>query len=156
MSTVTIGDAFTALESSLNEYINDGVMSTESIEIFDIAIQNDVNFRDLLLGLPKHHDIHKCIGFISYVLNFVDGKNKAPYLTIMSAYAYELGDAKEANLFVQGALTLWEDYSLAQLIKRMIIAGWSSDSLVSMRNELDPKVRERVLEESSEIIQVNA
>ena len=156
MNTVTIGDAFTALESSLNEYINDGVMSTESIEIFDIAIQNDVNFRDLLLGLPKHHDIYKCIGFISYVLNFVDGKNKAPYLTIMSAYAYELGDAKEANLFVQSALTLWEDYSLAQLIKRMIIAGWSKDSLVSMRNELDPKVRERVLEELSEIIQVNA
>ena len=156
MSTVTIGDAFTALESSLNEYINDGVMSTESIAIFDLAIQNDVNFRDLLLGLPKHQDIYKCIGFISYILNFVDGKNKAPYLTIMSAYAYELGDAKEANLFVQSALTLWEDYSLAQLIKRMIMAGWSAQSLVSMRNELDPKVRERVLEELSEIIQVNA
>ena len=156
MNDVTIGQAFDALNDALNEYMNKGVMSTESIEIFDYAIQNDVNFRDLLMGLPKHYEITRCISFITYVLNFVDGKNKAPYLSIMGAYAYELGDAKQANLFLQGALTLWEDYSLAQLLKRMMLAGWPKESLASMRNELGDKVRARVIEESSEIVASNA
>jgi hypothetical protein len=156
MNQVTIGEAYDSLTASINEYVNDGVMVSESIECFNLAIQADVNFRDLLMGLPKHYEIDKCVGFISYVLNFVDGKNKAPYLAIMSAYAYELGNAKEANLYAQGALTLWDDYSLAQLLRRMYISGMPSNTLASMRNELDSKVRDRVMEESSVIVELNA
>jgi hypothetical protein len=154
MNQVTIGEAYEALNASIAEYVNDGVITTEAIATFDVAIQNDVNFRDLLMGLPKHYEMDKCVGFISYVLNFVDGKNKAPYLAIMSAYAYELGNAKEANLYAQGALTLWEDYSLAQLLRRMYISGMPSNTLASMRNELDSKVRDRVKAESSEIVEI--
>jgi hypothetical protein len=85
---LTIGDAFDALTSAVNDYVNDGVMVSEQIEIFNLAIQADVNFRDLLMGMPKHYEINKCIGFITYVLGQVEHQDRAPYLTILSAYAY--------------------------------------------------------------------
>jgi hypothetical protein len=72
MNQVTIGDAFNALNESLNEYVSDGVMVSESIECFNLAIQNDVNFRDLLMGLPKHYEMETSIGFVTYVLGQVD------------------------------------------------------------------------------------
>jgi hypothetical protein len=152
MNQVTIGDAFNALNESLNEYVSDGVMVSESIECFNLAIQKDVNFRDLLMGLPKHYEIGTSIGFVTYVLGQVDAQDRTPYLTILSAYAFELGDVKLANRYANDALAIHSDYSLAQLLKRMYISGWTPSSLATMRDELDNKVRANVIESSNMVI----
>jgi hypothetical protein len=152
MNQVTIGDAFNALNESLNEYVSDGVMVSESIECFNLAIQKDVNFRDLLMGLPKHYEIGTSIGFVTYVLGQVDAQDRTPYLTILSAYAFELGDVKLANKYANDALAIHSDYSLAQLLKRMYISGWTPSSLATMRDELDNKVRANVIESSNTVI----
>ena len=149
---ITIGQAFNALNESINEYAKDGVMVSENIEIFNFAIQNDVNFRDLLMGLPKHYEIGTSIGFVTYVLGQVDRQESTPYLTILSAYAFELGDVKLANKYASDALAIHSDYSLAQLLKRMYMSGWSPESLASMRNELDDKVRANVIENKDMVI----
>ena len=153
---ITIGEAFNALNASINEYVNDGVMVSEQIEMFDIAIQNDVNFRDLLMGLPKHYEMDKCVGFVSYVIGQVNAQERTPYLTILSAYAFELGDVKLANKYASEALAIHSDYSLAQLLKRMYVSGWSPASMASMRDELDVKVRDRVMEDFEEVVTLNA
>lgn len=152
MNKVTIGDAFNALNESIDEYVRDGVMISENIEIFNYAIQNDVNFRDLLMGLPKHYEIGTSIGFVTYVLGQVDRQESTPYLTILSAYAFELGDVKLANKYANDALAIHSDYSLAQLLKRMYISGWTPSSLVTMRDELDHKVRANVIESKDMVI----
>ena len=152
MNQVTIGDAFNALNESIDEYVRDGVMVSESIEIFNYAIQNDVNFRDLLMGLPKHYEMETSIGFVTYVLGQVDRQESTPYLTILSAYAFELGDVKLANKYASDALAIHSDYSLAQLLKRMYISGWSPSSLVAMRDTLDHKVRANVIESKDMVI----
>lgn len=152
MNTVTIGDAYDALTSAINEYVNDGVMVSESIDTFNIAIQADVNFRDLLMGLPKHYEMNKCVGFITYVLGQINHQERAPYLTILSAYAYELGDVKGAYKFLSDAVELDADYSLAKLLARVFASGWPADSLASMRNELDDKVRENVEAQREDVI----
>jgi hypothetical protein len=152
MNQVTIGDAFNALNESLNEYVSDGVMVSESIECFNLAIQKDVNFRDLLMGLPKHYEIGTSIGFVTYVLGQVDAQDRTPYLTILSAYAFELGDVKLANKYANDALAIHSDYSLAQLLKRMYVSGWTPSSLATMRDELDNKVRANVIESSNTVI----
>lgn len=153
---ITIGEAFNALNASINEYVNDGVMVSEQIEMFDFAIQNDVNFRDLLMGLPKHYEMDKCVGFVSYVIGQVNAQERTPYLTILSAYAFELGDVKLANKYASEALAIHSDYSLAQLLKRMYVSGWSPASMASMRDELDVKVRDRVMEDFEEVVTLNA
>jgi hypothetical protein len=149
---ITIGQAFNALNESLSEYVSDGVMVSENIEIFNYAIQNDPNFRDLLMGLPKHYEIGTSIGFVTYVLGQVDRQESTPYLTILSAYAFELGDVKLANKYANDALAIHSDYSLAQLLKRMYISGWSPSSLVAMRDTLDHKVRANVIESKDMVI----
>ena len=152
MNQVTIGEAYDALNASVNEYVNDGVMVSESIEMFNLAVQQDVNFRDLLMGLPKHYEMNKCVGFVSYVIGQVDAQERTPYLTILSAYAFELGDVKLANKYASEALAIHSDYSLAQLLKRMYVSGWTPSSLASMRDDLDDKVRENVEAQRDEVI----
>lgn len=152
MNQVTIGEAYDALNASVNEYVNDGVMVSESIECFNLAIQADVNFRDLLLGLPKHYEMNKCLGFVTYVLGQVNVDERAPYLTILSAYAYELGDVKSAYKFLSDAVELDAEYSLAKLLARVFASGWAPESLASMRNQLDDKVRENVEAQREDVI----
>jgi hypothetical protein len=152
MNQVTIGEAYDALNASVNEYVNDGVMVSESIEMFNLAVQQDVNFRDLLLGLPKHYEMNKCVGFITYVLGQVNADERAPYLTILSAYAYELGDVKSAHKFLSDAVELDADYSLAKLLARVFASGWPSNALASMRDDLDDKVRDNVEAQRDEVI----
>lgn len=153
---ITIGEAYDALNASINEYVSDGVMVSEKIEMFNFAIQNDVNFRDLLMGLPKHYEIAQCVGFISYVIGQVNAQERTPYLTVLSAYAYEMGDKLTAGQLLNEALNIHSDYSLANLLKRMYLSGWPFESLASMRDELDPKVRDRVMEEFENVVIVNA
>jgi hypothetical protein len=152
MNQVTIGEAYDALNASVNEYVSNGVMVSESIECFNLAIQADVNFRDLLMGLPKHYEMNKCVGFVSYVIGQVDPQERTPYLTILSAYAFELGDVKLANKYASEALAIHSDYSLAQLLKRMYVSGWTPSSMASMREELDVKVRENVEAQREDVI----
>jgi len=152
MNQVTIGEAYDALNASVNEYVNDGVMVSESIECFNLAIQADVNFRDLLMGLPKHYEMNKCVGFVTYVLGQVNAEERAPYLTILSAYAYELGDVKSAHKFLSDAVELDADYSLAKLLARVFASGWPSNALASMRDNLDHKVRENVEAQRGDVI----
>jgi hypothetical protein len=152
MNQVTIGEAYDALNASVNEYVNDGVMVSESIECFNLAIQADVNFRDLLMGLPKHYEMNKCVGFVTYVLGQVNAEERAPYLTILSAYAYELGDVKSAHKFLSDAVELDADYSLAKLLARVFASGWAPESLASMRDTLDIKVRENVEAQRGDVI----
>jgi hypothetical protein len=105
------------------------------------------------MGLPKHYDMGTSIGFVTYVLGQIDPQDRTPYITILSAYAFELGDVKLANRYASDALAINSDYSLAQLLKRMYISGlWSPASLASMRNELDHKVRANVIENKDMVI----
>jgi hypothetical protein len=144
---VTIGQAFDALNSALNEWLAEGVVSTESIAIFNSAVQADLNFRDVLMGLPKHHALDKVASFISYVIPMVDGVDKVPYITVLSSYAFESTSSVElANQILADALELNPEYPLGKLLKRVYDAGWESDSFVSMRNQLDDKVRDTVQE----------
>jgi hypothetical protein len=152
MNQVTIGEAYDALNASVNEYVSDGVMISESIEMFNLAVQQDVNFRDLLMGLPKHYEMNKCVGFVTYVLGQVNADERAPYLTILSAYAYELGDVKSAHKFLSDAVELDADYSLAKLLARVFASGWPSNALASMRDDLDDKVRDNVEAQRDEVI----
>jgi hypothetical protein len=144
---ITIGQAFDSLNSALNEYLTEGVISSESIEIFNSAVQADLNFRDVLMGLPKHHELDKLSEFITYVIPMVDGANKVPYISVLSSYAFESTNSVEiANQILSNALEIDPEYPLGKLLSRVYSAGWPADSFAEMRNQLDDKVRKTVQE----------
>ena len=144
---ITIGQAFDSLNSALNEYLTEGVISTENIEMFNPAVKVDLNFRDVLMGLPKHHDLEKLSGFISYIIPLVDGSDKVPYISVLSSYVFEASnDSEIASAVLEQALEIDPEYSLGKLLKRVYSAGWGADSFAEMRNHLDDKVRNVVQE----------
>jgi hypothetical protein len=142
---ITIGQAFDSLNNALNEYLTEGVISTENIEMFNPAVKADLNFRDVLMGLPKHHELEKLSGFISYIIPLVDGSDKVPYISVLSSYVFEASnDSEIASAVLEQALEIDPEYSLGKLLKRVYGAGWGADSFAEMRNALDDKVRDKV------------
>lgn len=137
---ITIGQALEAFQRIAEEFAVSEVATSEDIELVNEAVQVDLNFRDLFMGLPKHIDINTCIEIVSYFLALVDDKDKVPYYTILSAYVFELGDTDQANSLVDEALTRNENYGLASLLKR-VYASMPSSMFTPMRNQLDDKVR---------------
>ncbi len=143
---ITIGDAFNALDKAITEWVSSDIADTDDIEIINEAVRADLNFRDVLTGLPNHYELEKCSGFITYFASLVDGLDKVPYISILSAFQFENGDTEGALEMVDKALEINSEYALAKLLKRVYLAGWPVDSFTLMRNELDPKVRSKVLE----------
>ena len=143
---ITIGDAFNALDKAITEWVSSDIADTNDIEIINEAVRADLNFRDILTGLPNHYELDKCSGFIAYFASLVDGLDKVPYISILSAFQFENGDTEGALEMVGNALEINSEYPLAKLLKRVYLAGWPVDSFTQMRNQLDPKVRLKALE----------
>jgi len=143
---ITIGEAFNALDKAITEWVSSDIANTDDIEIINEAVKADLNFRDILTGLPNHYELEKCSGFISYFASLVDGLDKVPYISILSAFQFESGDTEGALEMVSNALEMNSEYPLAKLLKRVYLAGWDNSAFVLMRNQLDPKVRSKALE----------
>jgi hypothetical protein len=143
---ITIGEAFDALDKAITEWVSSDVADTNDIEVINEAVKADLNFRDLLTGLPKHYDLEKCVGFISYFASLVDGTDKVPYISVLSACEFEKGNNEGAINLIDKALEINSEYALAKLLKRVYFAGWEPSVFVQMRNQLDPKVRTSALE----------
>ena len=143
---ITIGDAFNALDKAITEWVSSDIADTNDIEIINEAVKADLNFRDILTGLPNHYELDKCSGFIAYFASLVDGLDKVPYISILSAFQFENGDTEGALEMIGNALEMNSEYPLAKLLKRVYLAGWPVDSFTQMRNQLDPKVRLKALE----------
>jgi len=141
----TIGQALDAFLRITDEFPVSKVANSEDVEIVNEAVQVDLNFRDLFMGLPNHIDINTCVEIVSYFLALSNEKDKVAYYSILSSYMFELGDTELANSLIDEALKVNLDYSLAKLLKR-VYAQMPSNMFIEMRNQLDHKVRKTASE----------
>lgn len=104
----------------------------------------DIQVRDFTMGiLDKHGNI---LPALNYLLD------KAPTDTafinapacLLATYLYEHGDSATAFLTLTNAQP---HYSLSILLRRIMTAGWPSESFGSMRKELHPKVMAGIFED---------
>ena len=144
---ITVGEAITLIHDSIMTF-EDGLPSAD-ISAIIYAINNEIQIRDYLLGLPATFPIETCQAFMSYISDSVDGADRYSVDTINSAYFFETGDIEMSVMLLATALDTKSDYSLALLLKRVIEAGWPTDSFRRMREELHDKVV-GMLEEMSE------
>lgn len=127
-------------------------LNSETISKLIYSINNEIQIRDYLLGLPNTFSLETCKSFLSYLGASVDESESYSILTILSAYFYEQDEIELCALSLATALEIKPDYSLAKLLDRVYEAGWSADSFVKMRNELHAKVIEMLEEKSEELI----
>jgi hypothetical protein len=147
---ITVGEAVALINNSIMDF-QDG-LSPETISKLIYSINNEIQIRDYLLGLPNVYSLETCKSFLSYVGASVDESESYSLLTILSAYFYEQNEIELCALSLATALEIKPDYSLAKLLDRVYEAGWSADSFVKMRNELHETVVGTLEEMSEELI----
>jgi hypothetical protein len=147
---ITVGEAVTLIHDSLMTF-EDGLPSAD-ISAIIYAINNDIQIRDYLLGLPDTFPMDTCKAFLSYISDSVDGAERYSVDTIASAYFFETGDIEMAVMLLATALDTKSDYSLALLLKRVVEAGWPADSFRKMREELHPQVIANLEQKQDELI----
>lgn len=137
---ITVGEAVNLIHDSIMNF-EDG-LSSETISKIIYSINNEIQIRDYLLGIPATFSMDTCKAFLTYIADSVDGAERYSLHTILSAYYFETEDLESSAFLLATALDTKSDYSLALLLKRVMEANWPSDSFVTMRQELHSKVIE--------------
>ena len=127
------------IADSLN---NDIELSGGKLEAVILAVNSDLQVRDWLVGLPSRWTIDEGIKLMQYICVHAPAKDLAPFITIQAMYYYEQGNTEKATMLINYALRVDEEYQLANMLKRIILAGWPTEAFQKMRDELDPKVVE--------------
>lgn len=121
----------------------DGIEPTaQEIAQFTVAINEHVQVRDLVLGIPKERDINYVGKWIAYVGNLTPEVYDVPVATIMSSLYYAEGDEDKATYYIDKALSINPEYSLAKLLKRVYEANWGAQEMIDMRDKLHDQVKE--------------
>jgi hypothetical protein len=68
-------------------------------------------------------------------------------------FHYEKEELGLVNSYVESAEKQNPNYELLLLIKRVLGAGWPSNSFTEMRNELAPKVKVEISNHASDVIE---
>lgn len=148
--TITVGQAVSLINDSILNF-QDG-LSKDTIDSISYAINNDIQVRDYMLGLPDTFGLDTCVSFIKYVGSSVSESEIVPFATVASAYEYEQGNVEVSAMLISQVMEIDETYTLANLLDRVFKAGWSADSFVEMRKELHPKVVEMLEEMQDQLI----
>ena len=152
MNTKTLpthGEAKTALDNLLNDFADSRQINESDIQTAFTGIENSLNVRDYLLG--------------GLGLTFTDFTDRMTFLSLFSvagesanieairgAYQYEEGLTVAALESLTKAHDLDPEHALTRLIFQVIKSGWAVNAFEQMRNELHPKVIEKLSELSGD------
>lgn len=120
----------------------DGIEPTaQEIAQFAVAINEHIQVRDFVMGIPSERDINYVGNWLSYVGNKTPEVYDVPIATIMSSFYYSVGNEDSATFYVEKALNSNPNYSLAILLKKVYQSNWGANGIIDMRNNLHVKVK---------------
>jgi hypothetical protein len=145
-------EACELIANMLNTGIN---LEGESLEKVIFAVNEDLQVRDWLMGIPGTWSLQEGIAFTQYMAINSTQEDSVPFIAVQAQFQYESGETTKAELLLNHALQINSNYSLAMLLKRVMHAGWPASSFIPMREQLHPKVVEECYgEEGTKPIQL--
>lgn len=147
---ITVGEAVNLIHESIMNF-QDG-LSPETINTITYAVNNEIQIRDYLLGMPQTFSTDTCISFITYLTESAEESETYSYRTILACYFYEKEQLDLAKGILATALIMKEDYALALLIKRVIEANWPASSFKQMRDQLHQQVIDAITDIQDQLI----
>jgi len=108
------------------------------------GLTEDLQPRDYLIGLADEYGLSNTMVVIGKMLSLLPEGNKRPLYVVLSALAYEAEDKVGANQYLQKAFDEDMNYPMAKLLFRVYMAEWSSEAMTKMRQELHPRVVEKL------------
>lgn len=136
---VTRKQACELIAESLN---NDIELTGEKLEAVILAVNSDIQVRDWLMGLPNRWTLEEGIKLMQYLCVHAPAEDIVPFVTLQAVYYYELDNTEKAIGLLNYAVRLDKNYSLAQLLMRVIGSGWPTTQFQTMRDSLDVKIIE--------------
>lgn len=149
---ITYGSAVEALDALMLEHVNNAPLSADLAEVVSFAVNNDLQVRDYVLGLlPETLTAEGAISFVTDLLPLVAETDRVPFYSVLSAFYSEAGDNDLAHASLFTAQSLNPNYSLANLLSRVLASGMPMN-FAQMRAELHPKVVETLTENRELVI----
>jgi hypothetical protein len=145
-TTITYGEALALINDSIRDVSNGLPLLPSAIEEITFAVNNDLQIRDYLIGLPNSYTLEQCSSFLDYLANSVGTDERYAFDTVNAMYNYELENVQACQRLISQSYEANPDYSLTKLVTRVLSAEWPSSSFASMRQELAPKVMNGILE----------
>jgi|LauGreDrversion4_2_1035121.scaffolds.fasta_scaffold26000_3 hypothetical protein len=137
---LTNKQALSAYNEIVEAFVSNEPLPVNAVNLIVYAVQ-DLQVRDYILGhAPMSFGAEGAIKFVTEILPLVEEGHRSPFYTLLSAFYYEANDKELAYVSITQAQLLDPNYSLAKLLDRVYKAGWASDAMAQMRNELHPKV----------------
>jgi hypothetical protein len=134
---VTRKEAVELISGMLNNGID---LEGEELEKVIFAVNEDIQVRDWLMGLPITWSLEESIKFTQYMAVRTTAEDSVPFITVQSMFYYELGEQDKARTLLNYSLHMDSDYSLANLLKRVIDAGWPEAAFKTMRETVHPRI----------------
>lgn len=155
--TATRLEGVALVQKLWQDYLDRRDTTIEETKQFITEVKEDLNLRDYVMGMPlelveggieKEKAILMVAEWIAERVLSLDSEGELvegvstddliPFITITAIFHFELGNLEQAKK----GLDMCGDYSLATLIRRVIMAGWGADEMWSMRQNLHQKVKE--------------
>ena len=136
-TTLTVGNVKTLIDNSV---VEPSTITAETAKTIVSGVNQQIQLRDYLMGLPKDNPAENVIDFLNVLINYSSPKDLYAVNTVMATFMFEAGLKDEASIILDLVDYSYPNYSLAKLIRRVISADWPSSSFATMRNELHDKV----------------
>lgn len=156
LNSITTGEAKLTLDKvikQISEQTGEILVASDDVKIIAYALENNLQLRDYLMGLTNDGLSVESVANILRVMVVLIKQEELPAYpvqTVLASYMYRLGESKLANGLLSSGLE--KDYSLAKLLSRVFIAGWSADSFATMANDLHAKVVQNIEDDSDKLV----
>ena len=151
-TTITYGEAIDTIDNAISDFANGLELADSTVADITFAVNNDLQMRDYLIGLPINHGLGISAGFINELSEKVTPSERFAYDTVNAMYHYELKNIEACKTLIDSAEDSNPDYNLLKLMKRVISAEWPSNSLTQMRVQLASSVAEYIADNSDFVI----
>lgn len=136
--SVTRKEACELIRSCIGKDMPEG----EAFDKIVFAVNNDMQVRDFLLGLPQYYDMQEVISFLCHMANETQIGEDIPFVVVSGAIAYETGHLEEFYKHAGYASVHAPEYGLNRILMKAASAGYPGKMLTKMREELHVKVME--------------
>ena len=154
LDSITTGEAKLTLDrviKQISEQTGEILIANDDVKIIAYALENNLQLRDYLMGLTSDGLSVESVANILRVMVVLIKQEELPAYpvqTVLASYMYRLGDS-DALMMLNAGLN--KDYSLAQLLQRVMNANWSPVLFNTMANKLHGQVKEE-LTRTSELV----
>lgn len=143
LDSITTGEAKMTLDKvikQISEQTGEILIASDDVKIIAYALENNLQLRDYLMGLTSDGlSVESVTNILRVMVVLIKSAELPAYPveTVLASYMYRLGDS-DALMMLNAGLN--KNYSLAQLLQRVMNANWSPSMFAKMAEELHSKV----------------